>query len=376
MALQSQLFRGDVKLEAAATSDPAHIAPGASGEHVRKIQQALIQLDGAAISQDGVYGPKTAAAALAYKKKRNIVNRSYQTEADNIVGKMTIAALDREMLGKEPQPSKLLSPCCVRGPERAPRSDLLLAFGVADSGPSVNPRDKALESAKIAKVWIGRTLSGLQTVGNKLRTGLTADLRALETMDEFQILEKNFHLSRGGMGDLPLFGALPGLPAPARTTAVSGVLTLSAIYMTIQRIIARAEEFYKSVPQPKSDPRVPAQTPDQGAFQRPGDPSVKQEIQIFPAFINMSEAKSRPFVLIHEASHFAFPFIDHFAFAPMIDGPEGPPYKFDTQGTKPRSKQYLQLNFLESVQNADCFSQCALQMVFGKDFLKSSQEDD
>jgi len=56
MTLQSQLFRGDPKLEAAAVSDPAHIVPGASGPHVGKIQQALNQLDGAGIAQDSVYG--------------------------------------------------------------------------------------------------------------------------------------------------------------------------------------------------------------------------------------------------------------------------------------------------------------------------------
>ncbi len=42
---------------------------------------------------------------LAYKEKRHIINHSYQTQADNIVGKMTMAALDREMLGKEVVPS-------------------------------------------------------------------------------------------------------------------------------------------------------------------------------------------------------------------------------------------------------------------------------
>lgn len=81
MALQSQLFRGDPTLETAAASDPAHIVPGATGEHVRKIQLALIQLDGAAIDLDGKYGPATAAAVLAYKRKRNIINRTYQTQA-------------------------------------------------------------------------------------------------------------------------------------------------------------------------------------------------------------------------------------------------------------------------------------------------------
>lgn len=101
MPLQSQLFRGDVKLEAAATSDPAHIVPGDRGEHVRKIQLALIQLDNATIQADSQYGPATAAAVLAYKRKRGIINRSYQTQPDNIVGKMTMAALDQELLAKE-----------------------------------------------------------------------------------------------------------------------------------------------------------------------------------------------------------------------------------------------------------------------------------
>jgi peptidoglycan hydrolase-like protein with peptidoglycan-binding domain len=65
MALQSQLFRGDSRLEAAAMSDPAHVMQGATGDHVRKIQQALIRVDGAAIAADGRYGPGTAAAVAA-----------------------------------------------------------------------------------------------------------------------------------------------------------------------------------------------------------------------------------------------------------------------------------------------------------------------
>jgi len=108
MALRSRLFSGDHKLEAAATSNPAHIQPGAFGEHVSRIQQALRTLDGASIdaaeSETGRYGPSTASAVLSYKKKRNIINRSYQTDADNIVGIMTIAALDEEMVRKEREP--------------------------------------------------------------------------------------------------------------------------------------------------------------------------------------------------------------------------------------------------------------------------------
>jgi hypothetical protein len=105
VSLHSKLFQGDAKLEAAAVSNPAHIVPGSVGDHVGKSQQALIELDGASIAADELadksYGPSTADAVLAYKKKRNIINRSYQTQADNIVGIMTMVVLDKEMLADE-----------------------------------------------------------------------------------------------------------------------------------------------------------------------------------------------------------------------------------------------------------------------------------
>jgi hypothetical protein len=105
MALRSRLFRGDPKLEAAAVSPHGHIVPGAVGEHVAKIQHALIRLDGATVALDEQvtrsYGPSTAGAVLRYKQKRDIINRSYQTQADNIVGVMTMASLDKEMSERE-----------------------------------------------------------------------------------------------------------------------------------------------------------------------------------------------------------------------------------------------------------------------------------
>lgn len=101
MALKSQLFRGDAKLEAAAVSHPAHIAPGARGDHVRKIQRALNLLENAGLDPDGIYGQRTADAVLSYKQKREIINRSYESQADNIVGIMTMAALDAEVAGRE-----------------------------------------------------------------------------------------------------------------------------------------------------------------------------------------------------------------------------------------------------------------------------------
>jgi hypothetical protein len=45
-----------------------------------------------------IFGPATARAVLAYKAKRNIVNRAYQAQPDSIVGKMTMARLDQGMI--------------------------------------------------------------------------------------------------------------------------------------------------------------------------------------------------------------------------------------------------------------------------------------
>jgi hypothetical protein len=126
--LNSDLFSGDLKLEAAAVSDAAHVIPGSAGDHVRKIQLALNQLDGANLNPDGMYGPATAAAVLAYKRARKIINDKYQTQADEIVGKMTIVALDRELLGQA-------DPKVVIGtPNYGPRQ-MLAIRGVAASAP-------------------------------------------------------------------------------------------------------------------------------------------------------------------------------------------------------------------------------------------------
>ena len=98
-------FFGDRALEDCLVRDRAHVTTGAVCEHVTKIHSALVLLDNSTIDnaelQEGRYGPSTAAAVLAYKRKRRIINYSYETTADDIVGKMTIAAMDRELLPLE-----------------------------------------------------------------------------------------------------------------------------------------------------------------------------------------------------------------------------------------------------------------------------------
>lgn len=105
MPLRSRLFRGNPSLESCLVQNPAHVLLGAVGDHVGKIQTALAALDKARIDEAELsakkYGRSTASAVLAYKKKRRIINFTYQTQADDIVGKMTIAALDFEMVAFE-----------------------------------------------------------------------------------------------------------------------------------------------------------------------------------------------------------------------------------------------------------------------------------
>jgi hypothetical protein len=78
MALESKLFKTDLALQACLIRPNAHIIPGAAGEPVRKIQTALGQIDNASISPAELsaaqYGQTTAAAVLAYKRARDIVN--------------------------------------------------------------------------------------------------------------------------------------------------------------------------------------------------------------------------------------------------------------------------------------------------------------
>ena len=101
MALKSNLFRGSHGLGACEINDAAHFTIGKQGDDVGRIQMALLAIDSLKIERQELlsktYGQSTATAVLAFKTKRKIINHSYQNKPDNIVGKMTIAALDREM---------------------------------------------------------------------------------------------------------------------------------------------------------------------------------------------------------------------------------------------------------------------------------------
>src|SRR5204862_1860530 len=89
----------------------------------------------------GIYGPRTAAAVSAFKQKRQILN--CQGKIDNIVGVKTTAALDREMLAKEPggAPRTELPPLTTASVLFCPHGARIQAVG----GPiSTNPSGQQL----------------------------------------------------------------------------------------------------------------------------------------------------------------------------------------------------------------------------------------
>jgi hypothetical protein len=75
--LQSRLFGGDRALEACLIQDSAHLTIGAAGIHVSKVHTALLVLDNISVLAHELrmqqYGASTAAAVLAFKKRRGII---------------------------------------------------------------------------------------------------------------------------------------------------------------------------------------------------------------------------------------------------------------------------------------------------------------
>lgn len=101
MALNSDLFRDDPRLQACLVQDVAHVTPGSVGDFVVRIQLALRIVDRAFIDDTefatGSYGATTTLAVRAFKTSRGILN--FQGQIDDVVGKKTIRALDDELVG-------------------------------------------------------------------------------------------------------------------------------------------------------------------------------------------------------------------------------------------------------------------------------------
>lgn len=180
-------FKGDTALEDCLVRDSAHILQGASGNHVAKIQQALIMLDGLDILAGEItskrYGTSTAAAVLQFKRKRTILN--FRNQLDDIVGRKTIKRLDDE-LAKRPSidPGEIVVPPDVPFPPTPPPSPTSTFFKI-------------------------RFLGGFGA-----GAGLAGDLIFLQIVDITNALAQVFTYTGGGLGV-----GIKKLPPLAATTA-------------------------------------------------------------------------------------------------------------------------------------------------------------
>jgi hypothetical protein len=122
MPLKSLWLSRNERLQQCFVADSAHVKTGDAGDHVTLIQGALWALSGSRIPADEqarqLYGRSTAEAVLNYKRKHRIINYSYQTVPDNIVGRMTIQSLDAGMVEYERQKFGLLLAFGVPAPPR------------------------------------------------------------------------------------------------------------------------------------------------------------------------------------------------------------------------------------------------------------------
>jgi hypothetical protein len=142
----------------------SHVTLSAQGDHVARIQYALFALDRLKIDRQELlaqfYGRSTASAVLSYKTKRAIINRSYQNAPDNIVGKMTIASLDKEMLNLE-APGIARGDCILSPPgvpqflgADGPKTD---ALGFAATGAGRVQTDSRKQLHKALRIYCSIT---------------------------------------------------------------------------------------------------------------------------------------------------------------------------------------------------------------------------
>jgi hypothetical protein len=345
MALQSQLFQGDPKLQACLVNDAAHVTPGAKGDHVSKIQMALLTLEDVSLDPMELstqqYGSSTANAVLTYKTTRNIINYSYQTQADNIVGKMTIASLDREMFAQEvPDDSSgcFLDDALIAGKAAAGGQDTggaLLGFAIfapvlAGIATGLTPSDRAKGLKTDAASWAAAATNSLGLVAGMLAFPDPKDPDAVKKTTAWQGLETHFHISTH--------------PNPAGL-----VSDLSKFFSFIEVTISRAATIFVDDLTNTTDFAYAFR----GGFHTDPAQAVGQ-LHFCPEYLKLGNLMATA-VIVHESAHYVDRTIDHFAS-------ELPAFAGSPVGAG-HSKNYDQLNADEAKQNAYSYAQFALHML-------------
>jgi hypothetical protein len=363
MALQCRLFRGDAALEACLISDPAHIVPGSAGNHVAKIQTALKILDRAVIASAELsgkrYGNSTAGAVLAYKKKRNIVNRSSQTQADNIVGKMTVAAMDRE-LGQFEPPNPGPGVAICRFPPSYTRhrgGGLMLGFAVPgvfaqaaaaaplppvpSTGP--DPLQHAQPVFPIATGWASAGLTWLRKVRQAYRDHGNSNWPA-EPLALFEAVNVHFQLRR-----LPRVEDQPGHIDKIITNYVNIIKLLGT-----PDFMGDDPNYYPDPNDPRHDAAASAAI---GGFH---DPNNKKKVWFHGPFGDIAGISARAAIILHECGHSVASGL-HYSYGYPRDqgGTAGEPQKGAT------GPLYKDMTPDQAIHNADTYSTFAAHASTG-----------
>jgi hypothetical protein len=303
-------------LQACLINDQAHLTRGASGEHVGKLQFALFATDGLGVEEreflSKSYGPSTAAAVLAYKTRRSIINRAYQSTPDDIVGKMTIAVLDREMLSKEGHTAPVQFALC--GSDRLSASGRVATgassrFGAVDAqnassrdslvnAPGALPHEKALDRVAAATLAIQRTRLVLaRLIAFQPITGFMPAQPSLPpgTMALFDKVWRNF----GEPTPLPItaMGQFPPI-----NTLTDFLTAIDSHYTLMQSTLTRASSLFQTVKQDVLGKTTLALTvtTDRASGDPPDLPVGIHFGELFAA----SGTNKQTEIVVHEASHF------------------------------------------------------------------------
>lgn len=355
MSLQSNLFKGDAKLEACLAQDSAHVTEGAAGEHVAKIHAALRilnqpRIDAAEVTAK-LYGKTTSSSVLAYKTNRGIINRSYQSRPDAIVGKMTVAALDRELRALEGPTSSKYRLCGCRdlsggyysnGPVAAPvrSSRLMLAIAVeaAPGGQDTDVVKLALSFVPEALTWVNSAIAALDRL---IGSSLTRD-QVVKTVD-FRRVQRHFHVpERIAMSPFnKLLGWL--LPGFQDDPVLAVLKAIRFRFWDIRAGLLRAKDIFRF-----------HDNTGEGDEASVFVPTVRDgNIYITPIY-RLPGKLSHPRILIHETVHWLGPDFQEWAIRDRSRVPEN---------QNPRA--YIDLPWEFAIKNPDSYAYFAFETATG-----------
>ena len=185
---RNQSDQVQLRLSACLASDPQHITPRQTGDHVRAIQDALTILGQrlpdlglpSITDASGFYGDDlslpgcTANVVLKYKTKRDISRPGQQI--DNIVGRMTITQLDDDLLRSTPAP---VPPKPIPQPDPPP--SLVAGAGVQIGSVLGRHRGKTVDGAPLALEYYQNCGRETIHVGRQV---VTSNIRRFNTLED------------------------------------------------------------------------------------------------------------------------------------------------------------------------------------------------